>query len=38
MILKVTMIGLIAGVVGTGMGGLISVLFRKKVDKYINFN
>lgn len=37
MILKVTMIGLIAGVVGTGMGGLISALFRKKVDKYINF-
>lgn len=37
MILKVTLIGLIAGVVGTGLGGLISIIFRREVNKYINF-
>ena len=37
MILKVTIIGLLAGVLGTGMGGLLSTIFRKKVDKYLSF-
>ena len=37
MILKVTLIGLLAGVLGTGMGGILSTIFRKKVDKYLNF-
>lgn len=37
MILKVTLIGLLAGVLGTGMGGILSIIFRKKVDKYLNF-
>lgn len=37
MILEATLIGLLAGVVGTGTGGVLSVLFRKKVDKYLDF-
>ncbi len=37
MIFKVTLIGLLAGVMGTGVGGILSAVFRKKVDKYINF-
>lgn len=37
MIFKVTLIGLLAGVMGTGIGGILSAVFRKKVDKYINF-
>ncbi|WP_297133399.1 ZIP family metal transporter [Terrisporobacter sp.] len=37
MIFKVTLIGLLAGVMGTGIGGILSDVFRKKVDKYINF-
>lgn len=37
MILKVTLIGLLAGVLGTGIGGVVSVIFRKKVDKYLSF-
>lgn len=37
MILKVTLIGLLAGVLGTGFGGLMSAIFRKEVDKYLNF-
>lgn len=37
MILKVTIIGLLAGVLGTGMGGILSTIFRKKVDKYLSF-
>lgn len=37
MILKVTLIGLIAGVIGTGMGGIISVLFKKNVNRYLDF-
>lgn len=37
MILKVTLIGLLAGVLGTGAGGILSAIFRKEVDKYINF-
>ena len=37
MILKITLIGLFAGVIGTGLGGVISALFKRKVDKYIDF-
>ena len=37
MILKVTLIGLLAGVLGTGIGGILSAIFRKEVDKYLNF-
>ena len=37
MILKVTLIGLIAGVIGTGMGGIISVLFKKNINRYLDF-
>ena len=37
MILKVTLIGLLAGVLGTGIGGVLSAIFRKEVDRYINF-
>ena len=37
MVLKVTIIGLLAGVLGTGTGGLISAIFRKEVDRYLNF-
>ena len=37
MILKITLIGLFAGVIGTGFGGVISALFKKEVDRYIDF-
>ena len=37
MILKVTLIGLLAGVIGTGVGGVVSALFKKNVDRYLNF-
>ncbi|MGL5330219.1 MAG: ZIP family metal transporter, partial [Peptostreptococcaceae bacterium] len=37
MIFKITLIGLLAGVIGTGFGGIISVIFKKKVDRYIDF-
>ena len=37
MILKITLIGLLAGVIGTGMGGIISSLFKKNVDRYLDF-
>lgn len=37
MILKITMIGLLAGVIGTGFGGIISAIFKKNVDKYLDF-
>lgn len=37
MILKVTLIGLLAGVIGTGLGGVISAIFRKEVNRYIDF-
>lgn len=36
MILKVTIIGLLAGIIGTGLGGIISVIFKKEVGKYLN--
>lgn len=35
MIWKVTLIGLLAGVLGTGIGGILSAIFRKEVDKYL---
>ncbi|WP_042278022.1 ZIP family metal transporter [[Clostridium] dakarense] len=37
MILKITIIGLLAGVIGTGFGGIISVIFKRNVDKYLDF-
>ena len=37
MILKITMIGLLAGVLGTGFGGIISAIFKRNVDKYLDF-
>ncbi|MEG1311694.1 MAG: ZIP family metal transporter [Romboutsia sp.] len=37
MILKITLIGLLAGIIGTGFGGVISVIFNKNVNKYIDF-
>ncbi|MGL4911998.1 MAG: ZIP family metal transporter [Romboutsia sp.] len=37
MILKITLIGLFAGVIGTGVGGIISSIFRKNVDRYLDF-
>ena len=37
LILNITLIGLIAGVIGTGLGGVISTVFKRKVDKYLNF-
>lgn len=37
MILKVTLIGLLAGVLGTGFGGVISAIFRKEVNRYLDF-
>ena len=37
MILKITLIGLLAGVIGTGVGGVISALFKKNVERYIDF-
>lgn len=37
MILRITLIGLLAGVIGTGLGGVISALFKKNVDRYLDF-
>lgn len=37
MIFKVTMIGLLAGVIGTGFGGVLSAIFKNKVDRYLDF-
>ena len=37
MIFKITIIGLIAGVIGTGMGGVISALFKRNVNRYLDF-
>lgn len=35
MLLKVTIIGFFAGIVGTLLGGIISLIFKKDVDKYL---
>ena len=37
MILRITLIGLFAGVIGTGLGGFISALFKRNVDRYLDF-
>ena len=37
MILRITIIGLLAGVIGTGLGGIISALFKRNVDRYLDF-
>lgn len=37
MILKITIIGLLAGIIGTGFGGVISAIFKSNVDKYLDF-
>ncbi len=37
MILKITLIGLLAGVIGTGLGGIISAIFKRNVDRYLDF-
>lgn len=37
MILRITLIGFLAGIIGTGMGGVISIIFKKNVDKYLSF-
>ena len=37
MILKITLIGLIVGVIGTGIGGVLAVLFNEKASKYMRF-
>lgn len=36
MILKITLIGLLAGIIGTGIGGIISAFFKKNVDRYLD--
>lgn len=37
MVLKITLIGLLAGVVGTGLGGILSGIFKSKIHKFIDF-
>ncbi|TQQ83991.1 ZIP family metal transporter [Peptacetobacter hominis] len=37
MIWEITLIGLLAGVVGTGLGGLLASIFKKGVERYISF-
>lgn len=37
MIIKITLIGLIIGVIGTGIGGLLAVIFNEKASKYMSF-
>lgn len=37
LILKITLIGLIVGVIGTGIGGILAVLFNEKASKYMSF-
>jgi len=33
MVFKITLIGLLAGVLGTGLGGVLSGIFKKKIDR-----
>ncbi|SHH22283.1 ZIP family metal transporter [Tepidibacter thalassicus] len=35
--LKIALIGFLSGIVGTFLGGVISIIFRNKVDKYLFF-
>jgi len=37
MILDITLIGFLAGIIGTGCGGILSILFKKNVDRYLDF-
>lgn len=37
LISKITLIGLIVGVIGTGIGGVLAVLFNEKASKYMIF-
>lgn len=37
MVLQITIIGLIVGVIGTGIGGILAVLFNEKASKYMSF-
>ncbi|WP_300280195.1 ZIP family metal transporter [Peptacetobacter sp.] len=37
MIIKITLIGLIIGVIGTGIGGILAVIFNEKASKYMKF-
>lgn len=37
MIIKITLIGLIIGVIGTGIGGILAVIFNEKASKYMSF-
>lgn len=37
MILKVIIIGFLVGVIGIGLGGVILVIFKREVDKYLSF-
>ncbi len=37
MILRITIIGLLAGVIGTGLGGIISALFKRNINRYLDF-
>ena len=34
MILRITIIGLLAGIIGTGLGGIISALFKRNINKW----
>ncbi|OPJ55275.1 ZIP family metal transporter [Alkalithermobacter paradoxus] len=36
MILRITYIGFLAGILGTLLGGVISLIFRKKADRYLD--
>ncbi|KXZ40538.1 zinc transporter, ZIP family [Alkalithermobacter thermoalcaliphilus JW-YL-7 = DSM 7308] len=36
MILEITLIGFVAGIVGTVSGAIISLVFRKSIDKYLD--
>lgn len=35
MLFKITMIGFIAGIIGTFFGGIVSLIFKKNVDKHL---
>ncbi len=37
MLFEITIIGLMAGVIGTGLGGILSVIFKNNVHRYLDF-